>query len=119
MLLGLASLCGTTEKRALRSLRGTSYEFVESQDFSTSLQKAGLSAVGDMESTNAELGNLRYSQIICTVISGIGTRSNGGQHSSAKTNVIIQQLPIHIANLTHDQNNEINGAIWLKRKKNQ
>jgi hypothetical protein len=64
MLNGLTRVLGTTDKDSVGTSRSTEGQLIQSQNFTTSLQDTSLGSLGEMKSSNRELGEVQKTRII-------------------------------------------------------
>jgi hypothetical protein len=73
VLNGLTRVLGTTDEDSVGTSRGTESQLIQGQDFTTSLQDTSLGGLGEVKSSNRELGEVKKTRII-----GNGTNNDNG-----------------------------------------
>ena len=73
MLDGLTGVLGTTEKDSVGTSGSTESKLIKGEDFTTSLQNASLSGLGEAKSSDRELGDFQKTRVVSD-----GTDNNNG-----------------------------------------
>jgi hypothetical protein len=71
VLNGLTGVLGTTDEDSVGTSGGTESQLIQGQDFTTGLQDTGLGGLGEVESSNGDLGEVQKTGVI-----GDGTDNN-------------------------------------------
>jgi hypothetical protein len=73
VLDGLTRVLGTADKDSVGTSRSTESQLIQGQDFTTSLQDTSLGSLGEVKSSNRELGEVKKTRVISD-----GTNNDNG-----------------------------------------